>query len=101
MRTVNRIFNATGQTVGEVIRVRRLARAREDLVDSDRPVSAIAHRWGFSDPSHFTRSFKAHYGASPREYRQRPAGGDPFNVSGAEYKARARRGETEVTPARG
>jgi AraC family transcriptional regulator, positive regulator of tynA and feaB len=69
VRTVNRIFNATGQTVGEVIRVRRLARAREDLVESDLPVSAIAHRWGFSDPSHFTRSFKAHYGASPREYR--------------------------------
>ena len=66
---MNRIFNATGQTVGEVIRVRRLARAREDLIDSDLSVSAIAHRWGFSDPSHFTRSFKAHYGASPREYR--------------------------------
>jgi AraC-like DNA-binding protein len=69
VRTVNRIFNATGQTVGEVIRVRRLARAREDLTDSDLPVSTIAHRWGFSDPSHFTRSFKAHYGSSPREYR--------------------------------
>lgn len=70
VRTVNRIFNATGQTVGEVIRVRRLARAREELTDSDLPVSTIAHRWGFSDPSHFTRSFKAHYGTSPRAYRQ-------------------------------
>jgi len=70
VRTVNRIFNATGQTVGEVIRVRRLARAREDLTESDLPVSTIAHRWGFSDPSHFTRSFKARYGASPREYRR-------------------------------
>ena len=69
VRTVNRVFNATGETVGEVIRVRRLARAREELTDSDTPVSVIAHRWGFSDPSHFTRSFKAHYGASPREYR--------------------------------
>jgi AraC-like DNA-binding protein len=77
VRTVNRIFNATGQTVGEVIRIRRLARAREELTDSDTPVSAIAHRWGFSDPSHFTRSFKAHYGAAPREYRiaARSAGG--------------------------
>lgn len=83
VRTVNRIFNATGQTVGEVIRVRRLARAREDLTDSDMPVSSIAHRWGFSDPSHFTRSFKAHYGASPREYRMavRSAGGS-VQVSG-------------------
>lgn len=84
VRTVNRVFNATGQTVGEVIRVRRLARAREELTDSDTPVSAIAHRWGFSDPSHFTRSFRAHYGASPREYRSasRSVGG-PVQVSGA------------------
>jgi AraC-like DNA-binding protein len=80
VRTVNRIFNATGQTVGEVIRVRRLARAREDLIDSDLSVSAIAHRWGFSDPSHFTRSFKAHYGASPREYR---TAGRSVQLSGA------------------
>lgn len=82
-RTVNRIFNATGQTVGEVIRVRRLARAREELTDSNMPVSTLAHRWGFSDPSHFTRSFKAHYGTSPREYRMmsRVAGGS-VQVSG-------------------
>jgi AraC family transcriptional regulator, positive regulator of tynA and feaB len=84
VRTVNRIFNATGQTVGEVIRVRRLARAREDLTDSDLPVSTIAHRWGFSDPSHFTRSFKARYGSSPREYRTAVrTAGRPVQVSGA------------------
>src|SRR5690606_9609668 len=46
VRTVNRIFNATGQTVGEVIRVRRLARAREELSATDRAISSIAHRWG-------------------------------------------------------
>jgi AraC family transcriptional activator of tynA and feaB len=83
VRTVNRVFNATGQTVGEVIRVRRLARAREELSDSDTPVSTIAHRWGFSDPSHFTRSFKAHYGASPREYRSASrSAGRSVQVSG-------------------
>lgn len=70
IRTVNRIFNATGQTVGEVVRVRRLARARTELTQSDQPISVIAHRWGFSDTSHFSRSFKAHYGRSPTEYRQ-------------------------------
>jgi AraC family transcriptional activator of tynA and feaB len=68
-RTVNRIFNATGQTVSEVIRVRRLARARDELTKTDRPISAIAHRWGFSDTSHFSRTFKAHYGSSPSDYR--------------------------------
>lgn len=69
IRTVNRIFNAAGQTVGEVVRLRRLARAREQLADSDLSVAVIAHRWGFADTSHFSRRFKAHYGSSPTEYR--------------------------------
>lgn len=69
IRTVNRIFNATGQTVGELIRIRRLARAREDLTDSDRSVSSIAHRWDFADSSHFSLGVKARYGTWPCEYR--------------------------------
>ena len=69
IRTVNRVFSATGQTVGEVVRARRLARARAEVTASDRPISEIAHRWGFSDTSHFSRTFKAHYGYSPTEYR--------------------------------
>lgn len=76
VRTVNRIFQASGQTVSEVVRIRRLARAREELAGSDRPVATIAYRWGFSDTSHFSRSFKARYGLSPRDYR-RAAGPGP------------------------
>ena len=69
IRTVNRVFSATGQTVGEVVRARRLARARADVTASDPPISVIAHRWGFCDTSHFSRTFKAHYGCSPTDYR--------------------------------
>jgi AraC family transcriptional regulator, positive regulator of tynA and feaB len=69
VRTVYRVFSATGQTVGEVVRARRLARARADVTEGDRPISNIAHRWGFSDTSHFCRTFKAHYGYSPTDYR--------------------------------
>ena len=76
VRTVNRVFSATGQTVGEVVRARRLARARAEVSASDRPISVIAHRWGFSDTSHFSRTFKAHYGYSPTDYRNTyPCGG--------------------------
>ncbi|KAA1019651.1 helix-turn-helix domain-containing protein, partial [Pseudonocardia sp. EV170527-09] len=32
--------------------------------------SAIAHRWGFSDTSHFSRSFKAAYGVPPSTWRE-------------------------------
>ncbi|MCW0212285.1 MAG: helix-turn-helix domain-containing protein [Pseudonocardia sp.] len=69
VRTVNRTFSATGHTVGEVVRVRRLARAREDLADPAAPITAIAHRWGFADGSHFSRAFRALYGCSPSDYR--------------------------------
>jgi AraC family transcriptional regulator, positive regulator of tynA and feaB len=69
IRTVNRVFSATGQTVGEVVRARRLARARAEVTSTDRAISNIAHRWGFSDTSHFSRTFKAHYGCSPTDYR--------------------------------
>jgi AraC family transcriptional activator of tynA and feaB len=100
IRTVNRIFNATGQTVSEAIRVRRLARAREELTDSDRPVTVIAHRWGFADTSHFSRSFKAHYGSSPTDYRlgSRMPGGAPVQARvAAVQRPGATDRETQVT----
>ncbi|NMO02643.1 helix-turn-helix domain-containing protein [Gordonia sp. TBRC 11910] len=73
VRTVNRVFNATGQTVSDVVRVRRLARARTDLAETSSSVAAIANKWGFSDASHLSRTFKAHYGASPRDFRSAQA----------------------------
>ena len=69
VRTVNRIFSTTGDTVGGVIRSRRLAHARDELTTGAEPISVIAHRWGFFDSSHFHRAFKASYGLSPRDYR--------------------------------
>ena len=69
VRTVYRVFEMTGETVGEVVRIRRLAKARKDLTESGEPVSTIARRWRFSDSSHFSKAFKAHYGVSPSEYR--------------------------------
>ncbi|WP_435812131.1 AraC family transcriptional regulator [Streptomyces olivaceoviridis] len=29
----------------------------------------MAHRWGFTSPSHFSRVFRATYGVSPAEWR--------------------------------
>lgn len=71
VRTVNRVFNASGQTVGKMVQLRRLARARDELINSTQSVTAIALRWGFCDNSHFTRRFKAHYGMTPTSYREK------------------------------
>ena len=69
-RTVHRAFEATGDTVGAVVRKHRLAAARDDLVHTNLSIGAIAHRWGFCDASHFGRDFRRHFSLSPGEYRE-------------------------------
>lgn len=71
VRTVNRLFSDTGETFTGVVRAKRLARVREELLAGDKTISALAARWGFFDTSHLNRSFRTMYGVSPREYRQR------------------------------
>ncbi|QAY64196.1 helix-turn-helix domain-containing protein [Xylanimonas allomyrinae] len=66
VRSLHRAFEDTGDTVAAFIRRLRLARARDDLM-SGVPVSQVGRRWHYSDASHFSRSFKRHYGRSPSE----------------------------------
>jgi AraC-like DNA-binding protein len=50
---------------------RRLERAREALSDTSRiePIGGLAHRLGFSDAAHLSRSFRSRYGMTPSAYR--------------------------------
>jgi AraC family carnitine catabolism transcriptional activator len=48
----------------------RLQAARNSLFYSDIPIQGIAASTGFSCPEVFSRSFRAHFGVSPREFRQ-------------------------------
>jgi len=71
-RHLHGLFQEQGTTVSTWIRTRRLEQCRRDLLDpilADRPVAAIAARWGFVDAAHFSRAFKTAYGVSPSEYR--------------------------------
>ena len=79
-RHLDRLFADGERTVAETIRDRRLERCRRDLEDPRRAgdsVLDIAMRWGFVSPAHFSRAFRAAYGISPRELRQRAPGGPP------------------------
>jgi AraC-like DNA-binding protein len=61
----------------------RLQGAREELAghtSRHRSIAMIAQRWGFSNPTHFTRRFRANYGITPREWR-RVAGHDQLAAS--------------------
>ena len=72
-RNVHKLFEQQGTTVGAHIRSRRLAMCRRDLESSTlavRHVSEIARHWGFEDPSHFSKLFRAAFGMSPSACRR-------------------------------
>ena len=72
-RSVRDVFAADGTTPGRYILARRLERARTLLADPAqhrRAIGEIAHAAGFADPAHFSRSFRAAFGQSPREARE-------------------------------
>lgn len=70
VRALHAIFAEHGSTVAGTIRQRRLERCK-DCLREERPerISEVALRWGFGDAAHFSRLFRATYGASPREFR--------------------------------
>ncbi|WP_369149542.1 helix-turn-helix domain-containing protein [Streptomyces sp. R44] len=77
VRYLHRLFEGEGITVGQLIRQRRLEECGRELARRGRTaptVSAVAQRWGFVNPAHFSRSFRAAYGVSPREWRDRRTG---------------------------
>lgn len=73
-RQLHRLFRDAGTSFSAYIRDLRLAQCRTDLTDprcAALPVTEIAFRWGFSDSAHFSRSFRAAYGTTPRALRNR------------------------------
>ncbi|MFJ1547744.1 helix-turn-helix domain-containing protein [Streptomyces sp. NPDC088246] len=50
-----------GTTVNAWVRTRRLEVVREELAQAGaahRSIAAVAARWGFTNPSHFSRTFR-------------------------------------------
>ncbi|MEV4040794.1 helix-turn-helix domain-containing protein [Streptomyces umbrinus] len=76
LRYLHKLFQQEGDTVAGWIRERRLEQCRRDLADprlAARPIHAIAARWAFTSPPHFSQAFRNAYGLSPRQYRQQGA----------------------------
>ncbi|MGE0484986.1 MAG: helix-turn-helix domain-containing protein [Gammaproteobacteria bacterium] len=71
-RYMNKLFESEGETVGRLILTQRLQGARADLVNPvkrTKPITEIAHDWGFNSVSHFSRVFRQQFDASPRQIR--------------------------------
>jgi AraC-like DNA-binding protein len=65
-------FEGEGESVAAYIQRMRLEACIKDLQASTtkaRPITDIAVSWGFGNPSHFSRLFKEHTGASPSDFR--------------------------------
>jgi AraC-like DNA-binding protein len=74
-RQLYTIFQHAGLSLEQWIITQRLEGARTDLTSPasrHRTIAAIAHSWGFSNPSHFATRFRAAYGISPRDYQHHP-----------------------------
>ncbi|WP_234945167.1 helix-turn-helix transcriptional regulator [Anaeromyxobacter sp. Fw109-5] len=60
-----------GEGVGAFVLGRRLEVARALLLDSDKPIKAIAADVGYSHVAHFSVAFKRRYGVPPSALRPR------------------------------
>ncbi|MFH8841839.1 helix-turn-helix domain-containing protein [Streptomyces sp. NPDC017868] len=71
VRYLQKLFQNDGSTVSQWVRQRRLEACRFELGRSTRRITmaAMAHRWGFSSPSHFSRTFRGAYGMTPSEWQ--------------------------------
>jgi AraC family transcriptional regulator, positive regulator of tynA and feaB len=69
---LHRLFADTGSSFGRWTLARRLDRARRELEDPVRrhwTIAQVALEYGFEDPGHFSRAFKARFGVTPRQAR--------------------------------
>ncbi|MDP9900757.1 helix-turn-helix domain-containing protein [Variovorax ginsengisoli] len=70
-RYLHKILEEGGRSFGRILLESRLEHCAKDLRQSGATgsISQIAYRWGFNDLSHFSRTFRARFGHSPREFR--------------------------------
>lgn len=68
-----RLFKRLVKTpVAEYVKLRRMAKATEALLQKDKRILDLALELGFSSHEHFTRTFKDTFGMTPEAYRSHP-----------------------------
>ena len=66
-----RLFKSlVGDTLGGYVRGRRLTKAAQLLLNSEKNIIDIAFTVGFNSHEAFTRSFRSYFNISPKNYRK-------------------------------
>jgi len=67
----HRVFKfVTGETLNEYVTRNRIEKSASDLLHKSITATEIAHKYGFSDNSTYSRAFKKYFGVSPTEFKK-------------------------------
>lgn len=67
----HRVFKQiTGETLNEFVTRRRIEKAALDILLTNLSATEIAHKYGFSDNSSLSKTFKKYFGSSPTEFKK-------------------------------
>jgi AraC family transcriptional regulator len=67
----HRVFKfVTGETLNGYVTRRKIEKSASDLLHKTITATEIAHQYGFSDNSSYSRAFKKHFGVSPTEFKK-------------------------------
>jgi len=72
-RYLQKVFQSTGQSLSEHIRVHRLNRCHSDLLDpalAHMSITEVALSWGFNSVTYFSEAFRNYFGLTPSEARR-------------------------------
>ena len=72
IRYLYKLCAAADFSLHQWVTSQRLQGARDELAglaSQHRSIAMVAQRWGFSNPTHFSRRFRATYGITPRDWR--------------------------------
>ena len=66
----HRIFKfVTEETLNEYVKRRRIEKSASELLHKNITTTEIAHKYGFSDNSSYSRAFKKYFGVSPTQFK--------------------------------
>jgi AraC-like DNA-binding protein len=66
-----KLKSLTNYAPNELVRIIRLKKAEQYLINSERSISEIAYDTGFSSPSYFTKCFREYFNENPTDYMKR------------------------------